>query len=90
MRQLVCVSKTKRPDLSIFGWPPLQPIATASAYISRSRWTLDRAVARGELAIAGRRGRALVFGREDIDRWMLGGIAAAPADITGGELCWLA
>jgi len=79
------VSKTKRPDLHRCGWPSLQPIATASAYVSRSRWTLYRAVARGELPVAGRRGRALVFRREDLDRWMLGGIAAAPADITGGE-----
>jgi excisionase family DNA binding protein len=79
------VSKAKRPDLSAYGWPPLQPVATASAYVSRSRWTLYRAVTRGELPIAGRRGRALVFRREDLDRWMLGGNAAARADTTGGE-----
>jgi excisionase family DNA binding protein len=71
--QLIRVSNTKRPDLYTYGWPPLQPIATASAYVSRSRWTLYRAVARGELPVAGRRGRALVFRREDLDRWMLGG-----------------
>ena len=70
--QLVGVSKAKRPALSTFGWPPLQPIRTASAYVSRSRWTLYRAVARGELPVAGRRSRALVFRREDLDRWMLG------------------
>jgi len=81
------VSKTKRPDLHLFGWPPLQPIATASAYVSRSRWTLYRAVSRGELPVAGRHGRTLVFRREDLYRWMLGGIAAALADITGGEPC---
>jgi hypothetical protein len=62
--QWIRVSNTKRADLSAYGWPPLQPIATASAYVSRSRWTLYRAVARGELPVAGRRGRALVFRRE--------------------------
>jgi len=41
--------------------------------------------ARRELPVADRRGRALVFHREDLDRWMLGGIAAAPADVMGGE-----
>ena len=85
MLQLVRVSKAKRPDLSAYGWPPLQPIPTASAYVSRSRWTLYRAVARGELPIAGRRGRALVFRREDLDRWMLGGVAVAPVDTMDGE-----
>ncbi len=65
--------------------PPLQPILTASTYVSRSRWTLYRAVARGELPIAGRRGRALIFRCEDLDRWMLGGIAAAVTDTVDCE-----
>jgi len=69
------MSNTKHLAGALYGWPPLQPIATASAYVSRSRWTLYRAVARGELPVAGRRGRALVFRREDLDRWLLGGTA---------------
>jgi len=50
-----------RLAISFVGWPPRQPIATAGAYMSRSRGTLYRALARGELPIAGRRGRALDF-----------------------------
>lgn len=55
-----------------FGWPPIMRLAVACVYTSRSRWTLQRAVARGELVAAGRQGRSLTFRREDLDRWLLG------------------
>lgn len=50
--------------------------ALACKYTQASRWTLQRAVACGELAAAGRQKRSLVFRREDLDRWMLGSYGA--------------
>lgn len=63
-----------------FGWPNVMRLAMACTYTSRSRWTLQRAVARGELIAAGRRGRSRTFLREDLDRWLLG----SPADEDAG------
>ncbi|MGE3459203.1 MAG: helix-turn-helix domain-containing protein [Kofleriaceae bacterium] len=66
------MSKRTAAALAAFGWPPILTTATAAAYTSTSKWTLYRAVAAGTLAPAGRRGRAMTFTRESLDRWMVG------------------
>jgi len=57
---------------SPYGWPPLLRTSVAAKYVQRSKWTLFRAVKEGELAAIGRRGKSLVFARDDLDRWMRG------------------
>lgn len=66
------MSRTNARDFSRYGWPELLLTATAAAYTQVSRWTLLSAVERGELAIAGRRGRSYVFRRADLDAWLVG------------------
>jgi hypothetical protein len=51
-------------------WPPIMRMKIATRYCQFSKWTLARAVRAGDLN-ASRRGRGLVFKREDLDRWML-------------------
>ncbi|MDQ3295055.1 MAG: helix-turn-helix domain-containing protein [Myxococcota bacterium] len=63
-----------------FGWPPYLVTKFAAAYTGKSRWGIYRAVQAGEIAPVGKRGRELVFAREDLDRYMLGPGAAAAAD----------
>lgn len=70
-------SKAFSEQVRAFGWPPIMPMRMATAYSSVSKWTIKRAVVRGEFAAAGRRGRDLMFRREDLDRWLLGQHAAA-------------
>ena len=62
-----------------YGWPDVMLKALACAYTGRSRWTLQRAVASGELVAAGRRGRSITFRKEDLDRWLLGNVDGASA-----------
>lgn len=57
---------------SIYGWPPLQRMPIAAAYTGHSTRTLQRAVAKGRLAVAGKQGRSPVFRRADLDAWLLG------------------
>jgi len=63
-----------------YGWPPRMIMRVACAYTGRTRWTLTRAARLGELPVAGKNGRSLVFDREALDRWMIGGgeTSAAP------------
>lgn len=78
------MSKAQRISdaINAFGWPPLLPMAMATAYASCSRWTIQRAVAAGKLAVAGKRGRSITFRRDDLDRWMTGSVAnsESPSD----------
>lgn len=55
-----------------YGWPPLMLLRTAAKYTQRHSSALHRAIRAGDLAVAGRNGRSLVFRREDLDAWMLG------------------
>lgn len=58
--------------IATFGWPDVMTTALACTYTARSRWTLYRAVAAGELVAAGRRGRTFTFRKTDLDAWLLG------------------
>jgi hypothetical protein len=58
--------------LAVLGWPDVLPLARAVEYTGLSRWTLMRHVQRGELAIAGRRGRSPSFRRSDLDALLSG------------------
>jgi hypothetical protein len=66
-----------------YGWPPYLVTKLAGAYVGKSRWHIYRAVHLGHLAPAGKRGRELVFAREDLDRYMLG-VGSEPTEATPG------
>ena len=65
---------------AFFGWPDVLTLPLACQYAQRSRWTLMRAVQRGELAVAGRRGRSPCFRRADLGAFLLGQTRQATAD----------
>jgi hypothetical protein len=76
-------SRSVAEAVASFGWPPLQPLPVAVKYTGRSRWTLRRAVAAGELQVAGKNGRSPVFRRSDLDAWLLG--PSAPVANSNGS-----
>lgn len=53
--------------------PPLLTTRRAVAFTGLSRHVIGRAVKRGELVPAGRRGRTLIFRRVDLEVWLTGG-----------------
>lgn len=55
------------PERSPRPWPRFMTASVAADYAHTSPWTIRRHV-----RACGRRGRALVFAIEDIDRWMQG------------------
>jgi excisionase family DNA binding protein len=59
-------------------WPPLLTTRRAVAFTGMSRHTIGRAAARGELPVAGRRGRTYIFRRDDLERWLLGDMDRKP------------
>ncbi len=62
------------PERSPRPWPRFMTASVAADYAHTSPWTIRRHV-----RACGRRGRALVFAIEDIDRWMQGeALAQAP------------
>lgn len=63
-------------------WPPILTARRVAAYAGRSLTSIDRAVERGELKLAGRvggRGERTIR-REDVDAWLLGATAANAPD----------
>ena len=58
--------------IGAYGWPDAMTVAVACRYACCTRWTLQRAVRTGALAVAGRRGRRLVFRKTDLTAWMCG------------------
>ena len=67
------------PSRAVAHWPPYLTARRAIAYTGRSRTTINRAVAAGELAIYGRPGGERgerVFERAELDRWLRGPVTA--------------
>ena len=81
------------PPPTIAHWPPYLTTRRAIAYTGRSRTTINRAVAAGELAIYGRPGGERgerVFERAELDRWLRGpvpdpAVVSAPRSMRGSE-----
>lgn len=62
------------PERSPRPWPRFMTASVAADYAHTSPWTIRRHV-----RACGRRGRALVFAIEDVDRWMQGEALAQAA-----------
>lgn len=61
------------PAGHVFDWPPNMLTRLATEYVqAKSRHTIYKAVAAGKLVPTARVGKAMVFSRASLDRFMLG------------------